>query len=107
MFNKSKREGLIKDYGESLLTNYARYHDATEKLKRFKQTTAAEFASSALAQLEKIDTSGYPMLFREYVHFRLIEAHQGAVSDANQINLQIKTFRELFPNSPLLSRQQL
>ena len=36
MFDKSKREGLIKDYGESLLTNYARYHDATEKLKRFK-----------------------------------------------------------------------
>ena len=71
MFDKSKREGLIKDYGESLLTNYARYHDATEKLKRFKQTTAAEFASSALAQLEKIDTSGYPMLFREYVHVRL------------------------------------
>ena len=103
MFDRSKREGLIKDYGESLLTNYARYHDATEKLKRFKQTTAAEFASSALAQLEKIDTSGYPMLFREYVHFRLIEAHQGAASDAKQIDLQIKKFRKLFPNSPLLS----
>ena len=56
-----------------------------------------------MGQLEKIDTSGYPMLFREYVHFRLIEAHRGAASDAKQIDLQIKKFHKLFPNSPLLS----
>ena len=49
-------------------------------------------------------TADFPKLFQEYVHFRLFGAHQGVASDAKQIDLQIKKFRELYPDSPLLSR---
>ena len=100
--NRSKQEGLIRDYGESRLANYARYERARESLQRFGQDINADFAKTQLAQLETIDTTDYPRLFQEYVHFRLIKAHQGARSDAKQIDLEKKKFRELFPNSPLL-----
>ena len=103
MSNRSKQEGLIRDYGESRLADYARYQAAKVSLQRFGQTINADFAKTVLAQLEAIDTSDYPELFQEYVHFRLIEAQRGALSSAKEIDLLIKKFRELYPNSPLLS----
>ena len=102
MLNQSKRKDLIRDYGKSRLANYVRYQEAAALLKRFERPPVA-VAKKALAQLETIDTSGYPKLFQEYVLFRLIQAHQGASSTAEQIDLQIRKFHELFPDSPLLS----
>ena len=103
-FNEeSKRQTLIKEHQDSYYTNYALAHDASYRLTRFEQITSAEFAKKALAQLETIDTSGYPKLFQEFVQFHLIQAHVYAGSNAEKIDLQIKKFRELFPNSPLLT----
>ena len=97
-----KRKELIKEHQDSYYTTYARFYEALHQLQEVERTTNTEYAKKAVTQFEAIDASGYPKLFQEYVLFHLVQAHVYADSDAKQIEPQIKKFRELYPDSPLL-----
>ena len=99
---QSKRDSLIKKHPDSYYTNYARYYDALYKINRF-EPIHEQFGKQAVALLEAIDTSDYPKLFQEHVHFHLIEAHLGIGSDKAKTDVLLKSFRDQFPNSPYLS----